>query len=407
MSDPRFFVFDGVRYDPATPDGQGALLRAHGNKRRILCACRPDGPELYVASLSDHFIIKRMPGTGYKHAVGCASYAPPDEISGFGQVLGEAINEDFDSGVTTLRLDFALSKSGARAAPPDAPASPKSEVAADPRKLKLSAMLHYLWQEADLVKWVPGMAGKRSWGLVRHRLLEAASGKVAKSRDLADVLFIPEVWRKDTNAEIAARRVSRFSSLRTGKATRSVRPLGLLIGAYKSHGPARFGSKLVIKHMPDAPFFMDEALARRFDDAFGATLMLCDMIPGAHVVVIATFSVADKGYATLVEIGLMLVNSEWIPFEHVRDHALLERLTRDRRSFVKSMRFNLAARAPMACAVLTDLEKPVALFVSDANGDAASIAKLHQTAAEGAYPAWLWVDEANMPALPSNIREVV
>ena len=400
MSDPRHFVMADMRHDPATVEGQGALLVARRDKVRISCACREEGPELYVASLSDRFIVKRMPGTGHKHSPGCPSYAPPDELSGFGHVLGEAVNEDFDTGETTLRLDFALTKSGTRAAPPEAEPCAKGEVSGDPRKLKLSAFLHYLWQEADLVKWVPGMAGKRNWGLVRHRLMDAASGKVAKSRDLSEVLFIPEVWRKDTNAEISARRVARFAKLGAPKGKSRARPLGLLVGEYKSHGPARFGTKLTVKHMPGAPFFMDDALARRFDDAFGGTLMLADMAPGCHVVVVATFAVADKGYANIVEIGLMLVNAEWLPFDHVRDCALLDRLVADGRSFMKTLRFNLAPRAPIASAVLTDLAKPVALFVSDPNADAAALADLHEVAAEGVYASWIWGYEPEMPPLP-------
>lgn len=407
MSDPRFFVFGGQRFDPASVEGQGALMSARRDKKRITCACRNDGPDLYVAALSDRFIIKRMPGTGYKHAPGCTSFAPPDELSGFGQVLGEAINEDFDTGETLLRLDFALTKSGKRAAPPDAQPGAKSEVASDPRKLKLSAMLHYLWQEADLVKWVPGLAGKRNWGLVRRRLLDAVAGKVAKSRDLSEVLFVPEVWRKDLHAEIAARRIAQFSALRTPKSKSGARPLGLLVAEYKTHAPSRFGSKLVVKHMPDAPFFMDEPLARRFDDAFAGTLMLADMIPDAHVIAIATFSVAEKGYANIVEIGLMLVNREWLPFEHVRDNALIERLLSDRRSFVKSLRFNLAPGSPIASAVLTDLGKPHALFVSDPNTDAAAVSELHLAATDGVYPSWVWGDEPDMPNLPHRSSETV
>lgn len=402
MSDPRHFIVMGRKHDTTTPEGQGALLAARQDKTLIYCACGENGPELYAASLSDRLIVKRMPGTGYKHAPGCPSYAPPDELSGLSQVLGEAINEDAETGETVLRLDFALSKSGTRAAPPDGTPGVKTEVTADPRKLRLTSLLHYLWQEADLVKWMPGMAGKRNWGLVRYRLQQAAAGKLAKSRPLSEVLFIPEVWRKDTNVEIASRRVARFSALAAGAKGARSRPLGLLIGEYKAHGPARFGSKLTVKHMPDAPFFMEDALARRFDDAFGAQLMLADMVPGAKVIVIATFSVADKGYANIVEIGTMLVSADWIPFEDVRDHALVDRLIGEHRCFAKSLRFNLVPGAPIASAVLTDLSKPVALFVASASADASAIAELHQTAAEGVYRSWLWCDEPTMPALPAE-----
>lgn len=396
----RLFLLGGARFDPTSVDGQGALLEARRTQRRIYCACKPKGPELYIASLADCFIVKRMPGQGHLHAMDCPSFAPPEELSGYANVHGEAIREDLETGETLLRLDFALSKSGRRAAPPEASDKAKGEVAADPRKLKLSAFLHYLWQEAELVKWVPGMAGKRNWSLVRHRILDAAAGKVAKSRDIEQTLFVPEVWRKDTNVEIAARRLARFDAFRATKGR--AQSLGLLVGEYKSHAPSRFGSKLFIKHMPDAPFFMDEALARRFDDAFGDLLRLTDMINGARAMVIATFSVADAGYPSFVEIGIMLVNAQWLPFENPRDHALVEHLIASRRSFVKSQRFNLPPGSPIASAVLTDLQKPVALFVADPRADADAVSELYQTAASGLYPSWVWGNESEMPSLPTE-----
>jgi len=49
---------------------------------------------MYVAQVAGQFIAKRMPGTGVQHDPGCESYEAPPELSGFGDVVGRAIQED-------------------------------------------------------------------------------------------------------------------------------------------------------------------------------------------------------------------------------------------------------------------------------------------------------------------------
>jgi hypothetical protein len=57
-----------------------------------------------------------MPNTGYLHAPSCDSYEPPPELSGLGDVLGSAIKENTDDGLTVLKFDFSMSRSPGRAA---------------------------------------------------------------------------------------------------------------------------------------------------------------------------------------------------------------------------------------------------------------------------------------------------
>ena len=71
---------------------------------RPLCLCRQPAAPMYVARVAGQFIPKRMPGTGVQHDPRCESYEAPPELSGFGDVVGRAIQEDADSGVTVLRL---------------------------------------------------------------------------------------------------------------------------------------------------------------------------------------------------------------------------------------------------------------------------------------------------------------
>jgi hypothetical protein len=65
---------------------------------------------MYVAKVDDKYLIKRMPNSGSGHAPACDSYEPPPELSGLGQVIGSAIQENPDEGTTALKFDFALSK---------------------------------------------------------------------------------------------------------------------------------------------------------------------------------------------------------------------------------------------------------------------------------------------------------
>ena len=122
------------------------------------------------------------------------------------------------------------------------------------------------------------MAGKRTRAVVRHRLLVAAANKTAKGVALTKQLFIPETFSAERKAEIAARRSGSLSPL-NGNGGR--RPLMLLVGEVKEVAQARFGQKLVIKHLPDMPLMLPDDVYRRLKARFAAEFDLADAIPGA------------------------------------------------------------------------------------------------------------------------------
>ena len=66
----------------------------------------------------------------------------------------------------------------------------------------------------------------------------------------------------------------------------------MLIGELKAIDPARFGHKLVIKHLPDAPLMVDDILLARLNKRFGNELELWQADDAGHLMVIATFSSA-------------------------------------------------------------------------------------------------------------------
>ena len=302
------------------PDVQQLLAAAHTERVRPLCMCRTDGVAMYVAKVGpEKYVIKRMPDSGLEHAHRCASYLPPEELSGLGQVLGSAITEEADSGLTAIKLGFRMSKAE-RAAPTGAGGGGVSDsVAADPNRLTLRAVLHYLWQEADLATWSPGMGGKRNWRVVSWYLRQAARGKFTKGKPLATRLYVPEPFNVEKKTEIAARRLSAWAPMQQHG---SAQQFMMLIGELKAIDPARFGHKLVIKHLPDAPLMVDDTLLARLNKRFGDEMELWQTDDEGHLMVIATFSVGRAGLATAEEISLVMTDRNWLPYESLFDKLL-------------------------------------------------------------------------------------
>ena len=309
---PFAYLIGGKRL---TTDSNGfavAIAAAHTTHHRPRCLCLIDGIEMYVARLGDGFIVKRMPNTGSQHAPDCPSYEPPAEFSGLSQVLGSAITEDPDSGETTLKLGFSMSKIGGRSTIP-APGSASDSVVSDGTKLSLRGLLHYLWDQAELTRWHAGFAGKRSWATVRRHLLQAAENKIARGDGLRARLYIPEVFSVDQRDAIDARRMAQWAH--------AVAPPGkpqqlmLLIAEVKAIVPARYGFKAVIKHVPDQTFALDEQIYRRLSRRFELELSLWGAADNLHMVIIATFGVSTAGVPAISELSLMPVTAQWLPIE--------------------------------------------------------------------------------------------
>lgn len=379
-----------------------ALAAAHADRVRPKCLCLVQGIEMYVARLGEGFIVKRMPGMGSRHAPDCSSYEPPPEASGLGQVLGSAIKEDPATGETALRLGFSMSKLGARATIP-APGSPSDSVVSDGSKLSLRGLLHYLWDQAELTRWQPGFAGKRSWGTVRKHLLLAAENKVARGEALRSRLYIPEPFSIEQRDALNARRVAHWSHAvaTPGKPHH----LMLLIGEVKEIVPARYGYKAVIKHVPDQAFALDGQLYCRLGRRFDAELAVWASADTVHMIVIATFGVSDAGIPAIGEMSLMPVTPQWLPIEDSFERQLVERLVADGRGFIKGLRYNLHRDQCLASATLTDAGEAGSLMFVIAPGlEGTAVAEsINGANSRGDVPVWVWhpASEA-MPRFPAS-----
>ena len=389
---------------PAHSEGlQDVLVRARAAGMRPRCLCTQSGVEMYLAKVGGRYIVKRMPGSGAGHQAGCESYEPPPELSGLGQVQGSAITEDAEDGETTLRLGFSLSKTGGKAAP-DMSGGGSDSVTTDGTKLTLRAMLHYLWEEAGFNKWVPAMAGRRNWPVIRKYLLEAASGKNAKGKGILDSLYVPEPFSLGHKVEITGRRMQQMMAVASAGTGR--RKLLLAVGEVKDIAATRFGHRIMLKQVADCPFMINDDLHKRMLKRFEVELGLWDAVEGSHLMVIGTFAVGRTGVASFEELSLMVVTENWIPFESTFDKMVIDAMTSANRPFVKGLRYNLSAPVPLASIVATDTApEPTALYIIAPDTDDEQIAVVDELAESSSLASWIWNAGADpIPELPEPVQ---
>jgi len=390
------YEISGRRFEVGARGFADAVAEAHTAQQRPRCMCLVEGVEMYVARLGDGYIVKRMPDTGSHHAPDCPSYEPPAELSGLGQVLGSAITEDPATGETTLRLDFPLTTMPGRSTIPPAGGEGDS-VSSSGTKLSLRGLLHYLWDQAELTRWHPGFAGKRTWATVRRHLLHAAEQKLARGDALRSRLYVPEPFSIEERDAINTRRLAQWQSAvpAPGKAQQ----LMLLICEVKEIVPARYGFRVVVKHMPDQAFAIDEELYRRLGRRFEAELALWGASDDIHMVMIATFGVSSAGVPAIHELCLMPATRQWLPVEDGFEKQLLDKLVDESRAFVKGLHYNLGKKDRIASAALTDCEgSALMLFIVAAGLDGALLG--HETDDPG-EPIWIWHRSGEpMPSLP-------
>ncbi len=396
------YDIDGRHWMKDSPGFAEAVADAFNKRLHPRCMCRRNkagqGIEMYVARLMDGHIVKRMPNTGSQHTPGCPTYEPPAEYSGLGQLIDTAIVESPVTGETTLKLDFPLAKMPGRSQMPPSGGTCGS-IASAGTKLSLRGLLHYLWDQAEMTRWQPGFAGRRSWATVRRHLLQAAEHKLACGTPLQHQLYVPEPFVSSQCDAINARRQAQWKRAVTtpGK----TQHLMLLIGEVKEIVPARYGFKAIIKHVPEMAFSIDEHLYRRLRNGFERELTLWGAADDVQMLMIATFCLSAAGVPAILELSLMPVTRQWIPVEDAFEKQLIERLVAGGRSFIKGLRYNLTQQSAMVSAILTDCKglEPL-LFVVPMDMEVSDLS-LQMTA--NAAPVWQWHPSTEvMPPLPTQ-----
>ncbi|MCP9158829.1 hypothetical protein A7M00_15755 [Acinetobacter baumannii] len=381
---------------------QQILKQFYERKRRPLCLCTEPGIELYIAKVNDSYILKRMPKTGGLHSPICMSFEPPEELSGLGEVQGQAIQENLEDGTTNLKLDFSLTKIPGKA--PPAPSGADSDsVRTDGKKLTLRGLLHYLFEEARLNYWNPDIP-RRNWYNVRKALLNASDSKIAKRASLTDNLYIPELFDDKKIREITSRRNEKLAHMNTGKNSQS---LMILIGIVKEISEARYDYKMVVKHCPDFHFMMNKDLHKRIYKRFQEDLELWGINESSQLITISTFTRGTSGVANLEEVSLMVVNEQWIPYENIYEFQLISEMIAENRPFIKGLRYNLDRKKPLSSLVdLNALPEPTAMYIippAQSHTYRESVDNLIQ---QSDYLGWIWEAEMAMPELPIHKTQI-
>lgn len=385
------------------PDLQTLLQQSYTKKARPECLCVTPPAPMCIAKVRGKYVLKRLPNSGAGHSPICDSYDPPAETSGLGEVLGTAIKENPDDGTTSLQFDFSLTKTAGKAAPVPGDVEHES-VKSNTSKLSLRSALHYLWKESELNKWVPKMAGKRSYYVVRKCLLEAAENKLTKGSELGSLLYVPEKFNLDDKEGIKLRRKALLSRIAGGK---GVRKLMIAVGEVKEFAESRYGKKMVLYHAADFGFNMKDELYTRVEKVFGNELAMTihneDEQRENHLIAICTFGVDDAGFAHVEELTFMPVDVNWIPFENILEKTLLEALYAQEKRFVKGLRFNMKKTKPLASAVLSETTGgPTALYIVKPGASEEYTDALNKIVKDSELQSWVWnVDDGVMPEIPS------
>ncbi len=380
---------------------QEELEQMYKERKRPSCPCRQPGIEMYIAKVSGWYVVKRMPGTGGLHDPACDHYEPPPELSGLGGVMGTAIRENAEEGITELKFAFSLAKVPGRKA--GAGSGTESDtVKTEGNKLSLRALLHYLWDESGFNRWSPAMAGKRKWGVIQKHLYTAAANKVVKGGALAERLFIPETFVLDKKDQIAQRRMALVSKM-AGSSHSGSQNLLIVIGEVKEIAKTPFGHKILVKHLPDMPLMLNDDIYNRLMKRFVVEFELAGRIEDAHLMMIGTAGMSQSGGLIMEEVSLMVTTGNWIPIENVFDKQLIEALTATNRRFTKGLRYNLAGEKPLACAVLTDTKpKPTALYIIPPNAGEAFEEATEELIKESQLESWVWTVTGSMPEIPAG-----
>ncbi len=393
------FLIRGTLLRGDSPGLQAALTEVYGTDDRPRCLCVDRGVEMYVAQHAQ-LVIKRMPGTGAAHHPSCPSYEAPASETGLGDLLGEAVIERGPERVE-VRLDFPLSHVSAPRPVQAAPA-PSQSVSATPRRLSMRGLLHLLWDRAGFARWSPRMQGKRNWFVVRKYLLEAAAEIDAKGAPLASRLFIPDPFRPDAAEALRARRLAFFEALRLDGSGEHV-PLALLVAEVKDLVERGDGYAMVLKHLPDCALLLDSSTGRQLARRFERELLAKAQQPDTRLIVGCTLRPAEQGLGHADTLAMMIVTSEWLPFEHLLERALLGELVRQARRFLKLLPYESGPSAAFASALLLDVgDAPVPLHVEVPIVSGSRVRLPDQQRSGMGTKTWIWRpgEALKIPPLP-------
>jgi hypothetical protein len=401
------YEIDNRAYAEDDAELPAALKRAHGSAVRPLCLCRPFSAKLPMVieyrtgnrkdpnGPSGHghdlYILRRMPGRGHEHSPACRHYEAPEGLSGRTEHLGNAIRTDDDGAHHTLRLAFPLSHKEKAAALDEAVTQgDASKLRKRFARLTLLGFLHHVLETAELNKMHKGLHGKRSWNVMRGRILETMRAQAtSRYRDLAAFTFAPRIFSPEHKDELF--RDWRAVERKAGAEKRSI----LLFAELKDIDRGN----LTFKHLPQRSFALKPDVQKPFLDALERITGLMSGPRGAgHVIACAVVTVGEGDALSIIDIAMTAASPHWIPFGSMAEYRLLVACDDNGRGYFKSLDYGQGNA--IASLLLTDTgDSGAAVFLIDEQPTDAQAQAMKAIEDKG-IPVWRCDIAEGRPALP-------
>jgi hypothetical protein len=216
-------------------------------------------------------------------------------------------------------------------------------------------------------------------------------------------LYVPEQFHEEHKSEIAERRRSKLAVLQSPEDDVQFK-MALVLGEYKCEEASPLGRKVWLKHMPDAPLFIDTKTWERIERAYGNLLeaRYADTKTKQRVVICALIYAKREHTYQIDTASFMLTTENWIPIEGTHEVDLIEALTQQRRRFMKPLRYDARSAASFPNVLLLDTgAKPTTLHVVSASLDPQDRAAKEKALRAPGDTAWVWNTDGKMPPLPA------
>src|SRR5437773_4336081 len=92
-----------------------------------------------------------------------------------------------------------------------------------------------------------------------------------KGVPLSERLYVPEQFREQDKDGIADRRRGKLAILQSAEAEFQFK-MALVLGEYKDEEASPLGRRVWLRHMPDAPLFIDTKAWERIERTYGGLL---------------------------------------------------------------------------------------------------------------------------------------
>ena len=308
MDAAKYFI-RGVTLLATDPGLQEALSRVYESSERPRCMCVRGGVEMYIAKHGEYFVS--APGTG-----DAPSNLPVLRTRAWSLGLGGSSARPSSSTTPMRGPTDTFSRVSGKAMPRGEANGEPPAVNAPRKRMRLRAVLHFLYHRAGLNRWYPAMEGRRSQGVIKKYLELAASGVTLKGETLDKRLYVPEPFRVADKEEIGERRRRKLAMLLSPGDDVAYK-MAIVIGQFNGAEQSAYGRRLLVKHMPDVPLYMENKAWERAERAYAATLQARDAdLERKPMVVMAALIYAKREHLYQVDsLSMTLVSDQWIPLD--------------------------------------------------------------------------------------------